>query len=138
MSQYFLDTDICVYVIRGKYPQIQKRIVSHSPEKIKVSAIVKAELLMGALRSLKADRAQSVVEHFLSPFEIVPFDDSCTGIYPRLRLDLEKKGQSIGPNDLLIAATVLTNRGTLITHNTKEFGRIPDLKVEDWTDEVHE
>lgn len=136
MNHYFLDTDICIYVIRGKYPQIQKRLVSHSPEKIKVSSVVKAELLTGALRSHKADRAQSVVEHFLSPFEIVPFDDSCAVIYPQLRFDLEKKGQSIGPHDLLIAATVLASRGILVTHNTREFSRIPDLKLEDWTDEV--
>ncbi len=119
-------------MIRGKYPAAQKRIVVTPPERIKISSVVKAELLIGALRSQKADQAYSVVERFLSPFEIVPFDDICSTFYARIRFDLEKKGQSIGPNDLLIAATVLAYRGILITHNLKEFERIDDLKVQDW------
>ena len=132
----FLDTDICVYAIRGKYPDIQKRIAASSPERIKIPAIVKAELLAGALRSHQADQAHAVVERFLSPFEIVSFDDACSVIYSQIRFDLEKKGHPIGPNDLLIAATALAHRGTLITHNLKEFSRISDLKLQDWTNKV--
>ncbi len=132
----FLDTDICVYALRGKYPEVQKRIAALPPERIKIPVIVKAELLTGALCSHKAEQACSVVEKFLGPFEIISFDDVCSVIYSQIRFDLEKKGQSIGPNDLLIAATALAHRGILITHNTKEFNRIADLKLQDWIDKI--
>ena len=128
----FLDTDICVFAIRGKYPEIRERITASPPERIKIPSIVKAELLTGASRSHQPTKAHSVVEYFLSPFEIVPFDDASSVIYSQIRHDLEKKGHPIGPNDLLVAATTLAHRGTLVTHNTKEFSRIPDLKLLDW------
>ena len=125
-----------MYAIRGNYHDIQKRIAASSPERIKIPAIVKAELLTGALRSHQADQAYSVVERFLSPFKIVPFDDACSVVYSQIRFDLEKKGHPIGPNDLLIVATALAHQGILITHNSKEFSRISDLKLQDWTNKV--
>jgi tRNA(fMet)-specific endonuclease VapC len=66
------------------------------------------------------------------PFEIVSFDSRSADYYGTVRLELEKKGQLIGPNDLVIAATVLAHGGVLVTHNVKEFKRVKGLKVEDW------
>ncbi len=65
-------------------------------------------------------------------FESLPFDDSAAEEYGRLRALLQKQGNLIGPNDLLIASIALANKVTLVTHNTQEFGRIPGLQMEDW------
>jgi tRNA(fMet)-specific endonuclease VapC len=62
----------------------------------------------------------------------VRFDDAAAEHYVRIRADLAAKGRPIGPNDLMIAAIALANRFTLVTHNTREFGRVAGLIVEDW------
>ncbi|GHV93017.1 hypothetical protein AGMMS50268_35200 [Spirochaetia bacterium] len=72
-------------------------------------------------------------EEFFAPFEIVPFDHEAARKYALIRAHLEQNGMVIGPNDLVIAATVLAHNGVLVSHNTGEFKRIPDLLLEDWT-----
>jgi tRNA(fMet)-specific endonuclease VapC len=72
------------------------------------------------------------VNRFLEPFDIVPFSDGATSTYASIRATLESRGNIIGPNDLLIAATVLSYNGILVTNNVREFGRVPDLKIENW------
>ncbi len=72
------------------------------------------------------------VEQFLLPFEVVSFDDQSAQIYARIRSGLDAKGLSIGPNDLILAATVLARQGVLITNNVKEFELVPDMKIENW------
>ena len=130
----FLDTDICIYAIKNKYPQIMKQLKRFLPEDIKIPSLVKAELLLAAEKSKLHKKTLLRIEQFLFPFEIVPFDDNATIIYAKIRATLEKKGQPIGPNDMIIAATTLTHKGILVTHNTKEFSRIKQLKIKDWVD----
>lgn len=130
---FYLDTDICVFALKGRFPALQTRMASCTPERIKIPAVVKGELLLGAHRSEHPDRTSHVVEAFLRPFEIVPFCERCAISYAHIRWDVERRGVSIGPNDLLVAATTLANQGTLVTHNTKEYGRIPTLTWQDWT-----
>ena len=130
---YYLDIDICIFVLRHNAPSLKKRLQMLSPDRLKIPAIVKAELLLGARKSGHPKQIGQTVEAFVAPFEIVSFSDACASTCANLRYDLEKRGQVIGPNDLLIAATVLANKGTLITHNTKEYGRIDSLQLEDWT-----
>ena len=69
----------------------------------------------------------------MEPFEYISFESQAAIAYARIRYDLEKEGKSIGPNDLIIAAVVLANQGTLVTHNVNEFSRVPGLLIEDWT-----
>lgn len=133
---YYLDTDICIFALRGKFPAIQEWIKSFSPDKIKIHSIVKAELLLGALKSPNSKRVQEIIERFLEPFEVIPFSNQCALVYSNIRYHLEKAGQIIGPNDLLIASSVLANQGTLVTHNIKEYSRIRNLKIQDWTKET--
>ncbi len=127
---YFLDTDICIYYLNGEKAIIDG-ICRLSPGKIKIPAIVQGELIEGALITPHPKQNLSVIEAFCAPFEIVPFCQQCTNHYGRIRHHLRVKGAMIGPNDLIIAATVLAHNGTLITHNTKEFSRIPDIKLQD-------
>ena len=130
---FFLDTDICVFAIRGKYPRLMKTFQAVRPASVKISAIVVAELLFGARKSQHSLTAQKAVDAFLAPYEIVNFDRPICDVYSSIRLDLETAGQQIGANDLIIAATALAHHGTLVTHNTKEFARVPGLKLQDWT-----
>jgi len=130
---YYLDTDICIFALKGEFPSIKKWLQSSVPGHIKIPSIVQAELLLGALKSKDPKQTIHLIERFLEPYEIISFDSLAAIAYARIRCELEKNGKSIGPNDLIIAATVAANQGALVTHNIKEFSRIPGLITEDWT-----
>ena len=129
---YFLDTNMCIYFLKGTYPVLLPKILSLHPSEIIIPAVVKAELIYGAEKSLKRDENIRKITAFLLPFEIAPFGDSATFHYGKIRTSLEKSGMLIGPNDLFIAATVLAENGILVTNNIKEFSRIPGLRLENW------
>jgi tRNA(fMet)-specific endonuclease VapC len=130
---YFLDANICIYALKGTYPRIADHMRRHSPADMKIAAIVQAELRFGARKSQSAARTREILDRFLSPYEVVPFDVTAADAYAELRLDLERKGTPIGPNDMILAATVLAGDGCLVTHNAQEFRRVKRLRVEDWT-----
>ena len=132
---YFVDSNTCIYFMNGKYPSVREKFLSVSPKEIKISSVVKGELLLGAFKSRTREKTTEKVENFLKPFEIVDFTDKMSYDYAEIRKDLEHAGTPIGANDLLIAAAALHEKATLITHNTDEFSRVPDLKIEDWVEE---
>ena len=134
-SIYYLDTNICIFHMRKPFGVLAEKINSFDPKHIKIPAIVKAELLVGAEKSKMHDKTLVETLEFCRPFEIIPFDDSMVWTYAKMRASLELKGQKIGYNDSLIAAIVLERGGVLVTNNTKEFGRIDGLILEDWTQE---
>lgn len=88
---------------------------------------------MGAYKSKKKKENIEKVEEFLEPFEVVPFIDLITYTYAEIRNEIEKQGEVIGPNDLLIASIVKFHEGILVTNNVREFERVKDLKLENWT-----
>ena len=130
---FFLDANICIYALKGRFPGIERRLRQTHPASIKIPSIVKGELLFGARKRGQCRRTLEVLERFLLPFEIVGFGDVAAVSYSEIRFDLERRGKPVGPNDLVVAATVLAEGGTLVTHNVREFGRIRHLNVEDWT-----
>lgn len=129
---YFLDTNTCIYFLNGKYEHIKSKIINTPPNEIAIPSIVKAELLLGAYKSKNRKSNIEIVEKFLLPFEIIPFNDMMTHTYADIRLQAEKAGEIIGPNDLFIASIVKFLDGILVTNNIKEFRRIEGLKVENW------
>ena len=132
---FFIDTNTCIYFMNGKFPSVREKFLSVSPKEIKISSVVKGELLLGAFKSQTREKTTEKVERFLKPFEIVDFTDKMSYDYADIRKDLEFVGTPIGANDLLIAAAVLYEKATLITHNVDEFSRINGLKIEDWVEE---
>ena len=132
---YFVDSNTCIYFMNGKYSSVREKFLSVSPKEIKISSVVKGELLLGAFKSHTREKTTEKVEKFLKPFEIVDFTDKMAYSYAEIRKDLEHAGALIGANDLLIAAAALHEKATLITHNTNEFSRVTDLKIEDWVEE---
>jgi tRNA(fMet)-specific endonuclease VapC len=129
---YYLDANICIYFLKGKYQPLQDKFRAISPNKIKIPAIVRGEIMVSVEKGAKGI-TRELWNNFFEAFEIVAFDDVAAKQYSIIRADLEMKGKPIGPNDFIIAATVLVNNGILVTHNTNEFKRVPNLIIEDWT-----
>lgn len=146
-----LDTDTFILLLRGGamvHPRtareksvgaaakrIRERCQKESGEgrRIGLSAISLAELEFGLRAGGRYAEKRPALSQVLLPFETFAFDAvDCVHQYGRIRAELEKSGKTIGPLDLLIAAHALALDATLITHNTREFRRVPDLKVEDW------
>ena len=132
---YYFDANICIAYMSGKNIELRDKIDAIPPECIKIPAIVKGELLTGAEKSKRQDETFAETFAFCEPYEIVPFEDSILLTYAKIRAALELKGQKIGANDTIIAATVLAKNGILVTNNTKEFSRVDGLQLEDWTQE---
>ncbi|MDI7208812.1 type II toxin-antitoxin system VapC family toxin [Leptospira santarosai] len=132
MTQYLLDTNICIYIINQKPESVYKKFKKIKLENIFISSITEFELKYGVQKSLHFERNLKVLEEFLSYLNILPFVSEDTNKAAKIRVELEKVGKPIGPFDLLIASQVLSNRLVLVTNNEKEFNRIKDLKIENW------
>ncbi len=131
--RFCLDTDTCINAMKGKYPRMATNFRRFEPSDFGIPAIVCAELLLGILKSKAPAKTRGIVEAFLAPFELIPFDRAAAREYAFVRHDLEDKGAPIGPNDLIIAATARARNLTLVTHNTAEFKRVTGLMTEDWS-----
>ena len=129
---YLLDTNTCIRYLNGQSESIRGKLESKQPEEIVVCSVVKAELFYGALKSARANENLEKAHRFLDRLVSLPFDDNASEEYGKVRSKLEMAGTPIGPNDLLIAAIAVVRRVILVTHNTKEFGRVKGLKLEDW------
>ena len=132
---YIVDSNTCIYFMNGKYQSVRDKFLSISPKDIKISSVVKGELLLGAFKSQTREQTTKKVEKFLKHFDVVDFSAKMAYDYAEIRASLEKSGNSIGANDLLIAATALNKKATLVTHNTDEFSRVRGLDIEDWVEE---
>ena len=131
--KYYLDTNIIIYALNGKYPAILPHFEQVPSMAIVIPTVVLAEIECGARKSFDYEKTIQLYRKFMHPFDVAPFTRHAAECYGRIRADLEAKGQIIGTNDLLIAATVMAENGVLVTHNTREFSRISGLAVEDWT-----
>ena len=128
-----LDTNIWIRFLKDRDAALRSLIEGADPIDLRVCSVVKAELLHGALGYANpTDRARRIHDTF-APIQSLPFDDIAAKYYGRIRFELERQGQVIGPNDLLIAAICLAHDCTLVTSNTAEFSRVPGLKCEDWS-----
>ena len=132
MSQWMLDTNICIYIIKKKPAPLLKYLQKTSISECCISSITLAELEYGIEKSSNPMQNRIALFQFVAPLEILPFDDVAASIYGKLRTGLELKGKVIGAMDLLIAAHAVSADLTLVTNNEKEFRRIPELKVENW------
>ncbi|MDR0592415.1 MAG: type II toxin-antitoxin system VapC family toxin [Bifidobacteriaceae bacterium] len=130
---YFLDTDICVNYLRARSPSLRDRVLAARRGQIAVPAMVQAELEFGAHRSARQRENLAHVARFLAMLTVVPFDAAAARHHGAIRAELARAGLPIGPNELVIAATVMAAGGVLVTHNTAEFQRVPGLSIQDWT-----
>ena len=128
---YLLDTNIISDLVRLPQGPVGRRIAEVGEESICTSIIVAAELRYGAEKSGSKQLSERV-DLLLSALEILPLEPPADRRYGEIRHHLARQGTPVGPNDLVIAAHVLAADLSLVTANTREFERVPSLRVENW------
>ena len=134
MKQFLLDTNICIYFIKGLY-ELKSKFEDVGPENCFISEITLAELKFGVAKSQAKKKNQQALENFLSGVQILPIFPALD-IYASEKARLQKSGKVIDDFDLLIGATAVSFDLVMVTNNTNHFNRIKDIKLEDWTNEA--
>jgi tRNA(fMet)-specific endonuclease VapC len=129
---YLLDTNICIYALKERPPEVLARLRAVGPAKVALSVITVLELRQGAEGSQQPEAAHSRLDSFLSSMQLVPFEEEDAIHGARLRAHLRRRGRPIGDFDSLIAAQALARDLILVTNNLGEFERIEGLRTENW------
>ena len=130
MPRYMLDADTVSYALRGQ-GQVAARLLERQPSETCISAITLAELNFGA-EAKRSQRLRRAIRTFTRDVAVVPFDDSAAARFGVVAAALRSRGAPIGVYDTLIAAQALSLGLTVVTNNTRHFGRVPGLAVENW------
>ncbi|MGA6987758.1 MAG: type II toxin-antitoxin system VapC family toxin [Terriglobales bacterium] len=133
MPRYMLDTDICSYIMKRSNDAVLKRLSTVPVSDVCISVITKSELVFGVEVSPRRQQDAAALSAFLKYIQILDFPDEASLHYARIRAELRKSGTMIGANDLFIAAHARSLGLTLVTNNTREFGRVSRLVIENWT-----
>ena len=132
MTRYLLDTNVWIYVMRNKPPEVRERFAKLVPDSVVLSAVVLGELKVGWRKSAHARANRNLLEGFTRGAVFEPIDVAIASAYGEIRAELESLGTPIGANDLWIAAQARATKCVLVTHDVDEFKRVRGLKVEDW------
>ena len=132
MLRYMLDTDICIFVLRNRPPEVREKFRRFEDE-LCISAITVGELFYGVERSTRRLENRRAVEEFIGDLMVLPFTIRGAAHFAQLRAELTRAGVACGPYDMLIAGHARSEDLTVVTNNVREFGRIPGLQVENWT-----
>ncbi|MFC5269919.1 type II toxin-antitoxin system VapC family toxin [Adhaeribacter terreus] len=132
MKKYLLDTNICIYYLKGRFG-LDKKIAEIGIENCFISEITVAELKFGAENSERKEQNRKDISDFISKFSIIPIFSSLE-IYAKEKARLRKKGIIVDDFDLSIGATALANGLTVVTNNTKHIGRLKDIEIENWAE----
>lgn len=131
MIKYLLDTNIVIYVIKRRPPEVLETFNQHTT-RMAISSVTLAELIYGAEKSHNVSQNLEAVEEFASHLEVLPYDEKAAQHYGEIKAELERRGQVIGLNDIHIAAHARSQGLILVSNNLKEFNRVPHLATENW------
>jgi len=130
--KYLLDTNICIYSLNRRPPEVIERLRAEGQEAVAISVITMLELRQGAEKSQVPEKTHGKLDLFLGPLKILPFDENAALEGARIRAHLELQGNRIGDLDSLIAAHALSQKLIMVTNNLREFSRVPGLRIENW------
>jgi len=130
---YLLDTNICIFLIKKKNPILIEKLKKYYNRGIFISSLTLAELEFGVENSDHKEKNRLSLIEFLTIFEILNFEQKDTQSYGMIKSDLRKSGKIIGAIDELLAAQAISRNLIFVTNKTKEFERINNLRIEDWT-----
>jgi tRNA(fMet)-specific endonuclease VapC len=131
LNQYLLDTNICIYFLKGQY-SLNTKIAEVGEENCFISEMTVAELKFGIENSKHPDVMRPIVEAFIPKFAIIPIYDSLD-IYAKEKARLRKSGIIIDDFDILIGATSIYHKMIMVTKNVAHLVRLEDITIEDWT-----
>lgn len=131
MLRYMLDTNLCIRVLRDRPAGLRERFNAEAAA-LGISSVTLAELLYGAEKSARPVETRHQVEGFAARLAVLPFDDAAAAHYGDIRAELERRGQVIGPYDLMIAGHARSRGLVVVTGNLGEFTRVAGLRAEDW------
>jgi tRNA(fMet)-specific endonuclease VapC len=134
MLKYLLDTATVIYTMKNRPRQVKRRFQQHSG-RIGISAVTVGELVFGAEHSRQVDRNLADIEGLAARLEVLPFDTGAAYHFGQIRADLYRRGQPIGPYDMMIAGQARASGLILVTNNIHEFSRVPGLILENWCNE---
>jgi tRNA(fMet)-specific endonuclease VapC len=129
---YLLDTNICIYALKNRPPEVLGRLREVGRAAVGVSVITVLELRQGAEKSQQVAANHARLDLFLAPMKLLSFDEEAAVVAAQIRAHLERRGTPIGDYDCLIAAQALARDLVLVTNNMREFERVPDLQIENW------
>ena len=129
--KYALDTNTLIYFFKGR-GEVARNLLATAPADVMIPAVVVYEIETGIAKSTEPDKRKEQLAELLDIVTVLPFDVDAARKAAGIRARLERKGTPIGPMDTLIAGTALAYNTTLVTHNTAEFQRIPELQLTDW------
>ncbi|AJQ97039.1 putative nucleic acid-binding protein, contains PIN domain [Gynuella sunshinyii YC6258] len=133
-----LDTNICSFIMRERPEVLLKVLQGHveNKDRLVISAITYAELRFGAIGKKASPRHTVIVDEFIKRIDgVLPWDKAAVDATTQIKLHLAEQGTPIGANDSAIAGNAIAAGCVLVTNNTREFNRVPDLRVEDWTND---
>ncbi|MEP1894777.1 MAG: tRNA(fMet)-specific endonuclease VapC [Alloalcanivorax venustensis] len=131
MLKYMLDTNICIFTIKNKPAEVREAF-GRSQGQLCISSVTLMELIYGTERSAAPRENLAVVEGFAARLEVLDYDPQAAMHTGQLRAELARTGQPIGPYDQMIAGHARSQGLILVTNNTREFQRVPGLRIEDW------
>lgn len=130
--KYLLDTNICIYIRRHRPPEVLAHFQKLKAGEAAISVITGGELRYGAEKSQQRARAIQQLEELATLLPVLPLPENAAQVYGTIRRQLEARGETIGNNDLWIAAHARAAELILVTNNEREFKRVPGLKVQNW------
>ena len=131
-ERYLLDTNICIYIAKGHPLAVRQHFEKHTLQELAMSTITVGELRFGAEKSQSRARALATIDQLVQMIQPCALPMAAAEHYGHVRATLQQQGQPIGNNDLWLAAHALAEGWTLVTNNTREFTRVPGLRVENW------
>lgn len=131
-ARYLLDTNICIHIQRERPPAVLAKFGRLKRGDAAISAITWGELMYGAAKSTQSERVSMALQEFATLVPVLALDSNVGVEYGEIRATLECSGRIIGNNDLWIAAHARCERLILVTNNTREFERVPNLKIQNW------
>ncbi|MGV6816506.1 MAG: type II toxin-antitoxin system tRNA(fMet)-specific endonuclease VapC [Thiotrichales bacterium] len=131
MLKYLLDTNILIYTIKNRPQAVREAFILHQGQ-MAISTVTWGELVFGAERSAKPEQNQADLDSMAARLEVLPFNDKAGSHFGQIRAELYSQGCPIGPYDMMIAGHARSEGLILVTNNTKEFERVPGLRLDNW------
>ena len=132
MAQYLLDTNICIYISKYQPPQVKQKFLQHSLSELHISIVTLGELYFGAQKSQAKEKALKIIQQLTQTMQVAHLDENVAMHYADIRYQLQQQGNTIGNNDLWLAAHARANHWIIVTNNEKEFLRVQGLSVQNW------